>query len=541
MENNNIADNNQLSGNLPLPNQPELQQPPYAAALLKKPKKKMLLLAKIGIIIAAVLLLLASTVLIFGRDIALLVVGTKSYYNYIEQSGNNIQLSSISENLTKTQQIYNSYELTANTSAANIDSLFGTSTSTQYTQISDIVKNSQFTLKFGRNVAKKSVGVSLDWQFKGSKLLTASGYVSSERLLVSSPELANKSVYIAPADAPDFKAIYDLAGKISTQTDESIKSSELQTFFKDIQKTYNDAITNKNITVARNLSSIIGGNKYTCDKITVKFSQEEFKALLHKMLTIAQKDNAINKLMNRYTNNDDILGSFISSLSGMNLVDTSLVSSTKVSFDSLSKLIDGFQTGSVSMSVLVKNDLISSEVLSREIKTESGYVFSNYFLNGKGEAVVTYPKSTDKSSTEVKVAYTNTAETFTASTSVPDDNKNTVDIKLSVDKKVITDMGIYAAVLTVGATLQNKKAEYTIQTSSDAGKTKFDIAAKYDGKDTLKQTINVSASKDDYVIPDFDATKSVNFYKDGNQLLDVYTQVMTNLQGVFSKLGLSVK
>ena len=538
MENNNIGDNNQSSGNLPLPNQPELQQPPYAAALLKKPKKKMPLLAKIGIIIAAVLLLLASTVLIFGRDIALLVVGTKSYYNYIEQSGNNIQLSSISENLTKTQQIYNSYELTANTSAANIDSLFGTSTSTQYTQISEIIKNSQFTLKFGRNVAKKIIGASLDWQFKGSKLITASGYVSSERLLVSSPELANKSVYIAPADAPDFKAIYDLAGKISTQTDESIKSSELQTFFKDIQKTYNDAITNKNITVARNLSSIIGGNKYTCDKITVKFSQEEFKALLHKMLTIAQKDNAINKLMNRYTNNDDILGSFISSLSGMNLVDTSLVSSTKVSFDSLSKLIDGFQTGSVSMSVLVKNDLISSEVLSREIKTESGYAFSNYFQSGKGEAVVTYPKSTDKSITEVKVAYTNTSETFTATTSVPDDNKNMVDIKLSVDKKVKTDFGVYAAKLTVGTTVQNKKAEYTLQTSSDAGKTKLEIAAKYDGKDTLMQTITVSASKDDYVIPDFDATKSVNFYKDSNPLLDVYTQVMTNLQGVFSKLGL---
>jgi hypothetical protein len=195
------------------------------------------------------------------------------------------------------------------------------------------------------------------------------------------------------------------------------------------------------------------------------------------------------------------------------------------------------------MTLLVKNHLASEEIVSRDIKMDSGDELSYYSVNGNGSLTLQNKNDSDDSNSKIVINFDNTSSVMTGTVYSLNDGETIENASnkliYTIDKNTKTDMGIPVSQFDLVTKNDGSNADYNVTISSDSGKTKIVTVMKDAGKAQFTQTTTLSASNEMLKVPDFDKSNSIDPVTEESKLSKVYSELETNLSSIMEKMGIS--
>jgi hypothetical protein len=419
-----------------------------------------------------IFILIGEGVAVFwGRDIAIVLIGTKNYYAYIESGPADSAAKSLSKRMTQPNG-NNTVELASKVVLNKTKKLPGVLKAKTLSEtdefITKLTAGDLFDLKLGKNPPAKTFAGTLDWKYGSGKPLNAQAYLSSEQLVLASSALPGGKVNIKAGDVPSMGPLFELTGGFFGN--ESVPSqAQLDLALNSIASEAFKELKNKDVTINRNKISTVSGVRLKCDEITVRLSQDELKSMLKNLSQAAGGNPA---------------------LKNYNAV-----------FSMISDYVNDNNTGGITMTILVQNvGFLDTEVVSRSITTDSGYGISYSRAGKAGEFLLKMPNaSLDFNYTEVVGIGRIAGSGVIRAEGSPDTIFNA-----TFHENEKTALGLYTGVVTGYTTFAGSRVLITADLSKDGADSKLDITAQHSGKDYFESTFALSATGSSLTVPGAD-------------------------------------
>jgi hypothetical protein len=423
--------------------------------------------------IVALVVLCEGVMMLCGRDIVILLSGSKNYFGFVESQSVSSELSSISKQLFQLNS-YNTVDISSMVSLNDIDSINGYKESKQSGIVSfltGLTHGSTLDLKLGKNAAAKSFIAGYGATSASGAALSINGYLSRDRLFFNFPQLTENSLYINSGSLPQLQPFFDLAG---SEFDSGANANHAlldKALNKYISTAFN-VIKNNNVSINRNKTVKLATKTITADEITVKISQQELNMILKNIIIgAASSDNFLY-----YT----------------------------ATANSIVGYIDNIAPDGATMKILVKNSLFNQQVLSQQI-TIGSYGISLYELDQKGGFTIDTPKSKMTGTYSVF----NNLITGMGST-VTSDAANATKFSFTLNKNAADFLGFDTGSARVYQTVGNKRFIIDASLSKNGAKSDLEISAQNDGITCYKAAFSIGASADVISVPAFNRSNSID-------------------------------
>jgi hypothetical protein len=497
-------------------------------------KKKRRFPLALKIIIPVFVVLVGATVF-FWRSAAIAVVGTKNYYGLVELQNTLPLMQSISAPLAEKATQYHSYKITDNILMNSTDNIIGKAIVGTGIDPVKVLPDSTFEITLGKDTTAKSIVAYLDWKYKGSSLVNGEAYINKEKAVFNSQQMMKENVYITPADISGIEPLFGLSDHLITQTNNPIDAKALSKGFKDVFVQANSLITNKDVSIQRHTTGYIDGIKVNCDKIEVKLSAGDVRSILHRMLDTMDKNKSVKDFSMKFAPYLDAINN-IYAVSG-------ITPEIDYSYTGFSKAIDSADITGLTMTLLVKNSLFGTEVLSRDIKFDKGYKVLIYSFDGYDNGSIEISKLDNGNNirTVLQVNYTNSKTSISGKILIPQPGELSEDasdkINFQLDKTKRTSIGFFPVKISLSNETKEGNNSYSVDTSPDGNGTKMAVVYKFNGLAQLTQNIKIEGSSEILTVPDFDPNNSIDPSADKVKLMGIQYELGENLNNILAKLG----
>jgi hypothetical protein len=488
------------------------------------------------IIIPVFVVLVVATAL-FWRSATIAVAGTKNYYGLVELQNTLPLMQSISAPLAEKSTQYHSYKITDNILMNSTDNIIGKAIVGTGIDPVKVLPDSTFEITLGKDATAKSIVAYLNWKYKGSSLVNGEAYINKEKAVFNSQQMMKENVYITPADISGIEPLFGLSDHLITQTNNPIDAKALSKGFKDVFVQANSLITNKDVSIQRHTTGYIDGIKVNCDKIEVKLSAGDVRSILHRMLDTMDKNKSVKDFSMKFAPYLDAINN-IYAVSG-------IIPEIDYSYTGFSKAIDSADITGLTMTLLVKNSLFGTEVLSRDMKFDKGYKVLIYSFDGydNGSIEISEPDNENNIRTVLKVNYTNSKTSISGKILIPQSGELSEDasdkINFQLDKTKRTSIGFFPVKISLSNETKEGNKSYSVDTSQDGNGTKMAVVYKFNGLAQLTQNIKIEGSSEILTVPDFDPNNSIDPAADEVKLVGIQYEYGENLNNILAKLGVA--
>lgn len=513
---------------------PHYEQPDDGQIFKKKPGKRPKKGLIIGLAIVVVLSAVTVVLSIFWRPLYISRMGSKGYYALVERQNLASELSVVSA-LTMPSKQYNTYHLVANLKASDNAGLGLADFGGLQIDPVQMINNSTIEMMIGKVPAKNSMATEINWQYKGSEFMTATGYINKDRALIYSPQYYKESFFLGAGDMPELKPLFTLADTMAGQKQVTVDNKTFTSAVGNLLRKAADQISSGDVVIHRNVRENLGGKKVTCDKIEVSLTGSRLKTVLRGMLDAANGDKNISNVLSRYV---VYLNTFyqIGEATG----DAEAV--PDVSYDGLKKAIDELEVSNVTMTLLVRNTIYGSTILSREISTDNGFDISYYMIKGVGSAEIRRHSQSESGDRGYKLNYSITKDKITGELKPVDVDENTgaARVKFDIDKMNKTAIGLNVSTFNITSPFVGTATvpkEFVVTVTDKGGRTQVSIEAKNGAQTIYTGTVTITGSTEVLQVSDFSPNNSINPITQPDLMAGSQYDIGANLIALMKKIG----